>query len=167
MLWASDLHPLIHELLLPKSCLSSWEIFPTSCASTFFFFPSSHSTPPASQPPCFLLSLFHKLMLYPNFYFAGSRLHLFLSARHSSCFLLFLTFCFWCCLVCLAQVLFTAIIFLSLSRFLSLSLLFIKFVRTEGACMWVCLCLSACLLLWIYPLELLSHTANTERLQGL
>lgn len=167
MLWASDLHPLIHELLLPKSCLSSWEIFPTSCVSTFFFHPLTlHRLPLnllvssslsftsscsilifiSQAPGCIFFSLHVTRLVscssWPSaFGVVWFVLLRFCSQRSSS--------------------------FLCLAFSLSLSLLFIKFVRTEGACMWVCLCLSACLLLWIYPLELLSHTANTERLQGL
>ena len=55
---ASDLHPLIHKLPLPESCLSSWEISPTSCASVFFHPLTLHLLP---RPPC--LSLTHTLTL--------------------------------------------------------------------------------------------------------
>lgn len=57
VLWASDLHPLIHELLLPKSSLSFWEISPHLLFLQFFFHP-------LTPPPAFtFLFLSHMLSL--------------------------------------------------------------------------------------------------------
>ena len=61
---ASDLHPLIHKLPLPKSCLSSWEISPTSCASVFFHPLTLHLLP---RPP--RLSLTHSYPGLISFFF--------------------------------------------------------------------------------------------------
>lgn len=81
VLWASDLHPLIHELPLPKSSLSSWEIFPTSCVSTFFS--PSHSPPPASTSSFF--SFTHSCSVLIFFLLPSSPLSLWLSLSVHHC----------------------------------------------------------------------------------
>lgn len=96
---ASDLHPLIHKLPLPKSCLSSWEISPTSCASVFFHPLTLHLLP---RPP--RLSLTHS---YPGlisfFFFSLSLSHTLWSTPHYWDFWRFSLISFFCFLRCLVS----------------------------------------------------------------
>lgn len=164
VLWASDLHPLIQELPLPKSCLSPWKIFPTSCVSIFFSF--ALSPPPASTSPFLSHTLCSNSSFDTLLYFLFSFYsHYFLLPR-SSCPSAFGVVWFPFLISVFSRPVFMLLVFLSVSLALSLSTSFFK-VSVNWVRMWVCLCVSACLLLSLYLWDLSSHSANTERLQGL
>lgn len=132
VLRASDLHPLIHELLLPKSCLSSWEISPTSCVSIFFS--SSHSPPPTSASSF----LSRTLLPWPHFFFlshtpVSSSLLVFFCRRLVSHSFSSSAFC---------VVWFPFLISVTLPILLSLATSFLSLC--EWACEFVCIQLHIC-----------------------